>query len=97
MTFTIDEIKTKSKKVFEKNDFVEKAYIFGSYANETANDDSDIDFVIEYNNNVGIKFYGLYPDLQDTFNKNVDILTVNEFNDLKPFSMKRERILIYER
>lgn len=32
MIYTIEQIKNKSKEVFDNQDFVKEAYLFGSYA-----------------------------------------------------------------
>ena len=42
----IEDIKKRSRHIFESSDFVEEAYLFGSYARGEATPESDIDFMI---------------------------------------------------
>lgn len=60
MIYTIEQIKNKSKEVFDNQDFVKRAYLFGSYARGEATEKSDIDFMIVLNRTVGMEFFGLY-------------------------------------
>lgn len=95
--YTINEIKEKSKNVFQNADYVEKAYIFGSYARGEAKKDSDIDFMVCLNRDVCGDYLGLYPDLEDEFSKNVDVLTEKECMRIMPKSIERDAVMIYER
>lgn len=58
MIYTINQIREKSKNIFDKQDFVKEAYLFGSYARGEATENSDIDFMIVLNRKVGIEFLG---------------------------------------
>ena len=44
--YTISEITSLSAPIFKKNK-ITNAYIFGSYAHGTANETSDIDFLVD--------------------------------------------------
>lgn len=98
---SIDEIIEKTKPIFDDEEFsfVDKVYLFGSYARNEANENSDIDFMICLSSydGVGLNFYGLYPKLQEATNKNVDVLTENEVESLKNKLIYREMICIYDR
>lgn len=54
-------------------------YLFGSYARGTANEDSDIDFLV---NTTGkeltslLRLGALYCDLEEAFDKSIDLITV---------------------
>lgn len=97
IVFTTEEIKNKSKSIFDKYDFIERVYLFGSYAKNTATADSDIDIVVKLKNNVGMELYSLYDDFENNFNKSVDVLTENEIISIMPKSYAKDRVLIYEK
>ena len=82
---------------FEASDFVEEAYLFGSYARGEATPESDIDFMIVLSRSVGLDFFGLYHFLSEEFDKNVDVITEREALEIMPESIERDKIKIYER
>ena len=49
--------------------------IFGSYARGEATDDSDIDVLVNFNGRIGLGFIKLAHDLEDIFNKKIDLVT----------------------
>lgn len=95
MIYTIEQIKNKSEEVFDNQDFVKEAYLFGSYARGEATEKSDIDFMIVLNRTVGMEFFGLYHFLQKEFQKDVDVLTEKEAYDIMPESIERDKVKIY--
>ena len=95
--YTIEEIKNMSREMFSRRDFIEKAYLFGSYARNTADKNSDIDIVVSLNSPVGMKLYSLYDEIENVFGKNSDILTENEILNIMPRTYERDRVLLYER
>ena len=95
MIYTIEQIKNKSKEVFDNQDFVKEAYLFGSYARGEATEKSDIDFMIVLNRTVGMEFFGLYHFLQKEFQKDVDVLTEKEAYDIMPESIEMDKVKIY--
>ena len=95
--YTIEEIKNMSREMFSRRDFIEKAYLFGSYARNTADKNSDIDIVVSLNSPVGMKLYSLYDEIENVFDKNSDILTENEILNIMPRTYERDRVLLYER
>lgn len=95
--YTIEEIKNKAKLLFVNKSFIDKVYLFGSYAKNKANPESDLDFVVTVNSPVGMKLYSLYDEINETFGKNTDILTESEIMSLMPNTYKKDRVLIYER
>ncbi|MCH8519724.1 MAG: nucleotidyltransferase domain-containing protein [Nanoarchaeota archaeon] len=80
---------------FNKDKFkefgVKKLILFGSYARDEQNENSDIDFLIEYEEN-----RGNYRDsldvlhlLEDLFNRKIDLGEIKSLrNELKPYIMK---------
>lgn len=94
--YTIEEIKDKSKNIFSKCDYIKKAYLFGSYAKQKADKNSDIDFIVCLNMPVGMKIYSLYDEINQEFGKETDILTENEIKKIMPKVYEQEKVLIYE-
>ena len=95
--YTIDEIKEKSTLIFKRYPYVEKAYLFGSYARNEATSKSDLDFyVIIQKNKTGMWVGELLVDLQEEFDKPIDLLTQNEIKSLYIEHIKNEEVFIYE-
>ena len=49
--------------------------LFGSYVNGTANEDSDVDIVVEFQRPIGFKFVELAEYLEHLLGRKVDVLT----------------------
>ena len=90
-------ISSKCAKVFDNVDFVQKAYLFGSYARGEAKPESDLDFVIVLNREAILEFFALYDLLQDALGKNVDVVREEEALRIMPRTFERDKVLIYER
>ena len=68
---------------------VKRASLFGSYARGEADEDSDIDILVELDEDVSLfDFIGLKLDIEDAIGKKVDLV---EFSTIKPAF--RDRIL----
>jgi len=98
--FSIEEIKHIVVPIAKKYE-VDRVFLFGSYARGEADSTSDIDFVIDKGRLSGLKFAGMLGDLQDNFDKRVDLLTSSSLmkDDGYPsFRQKIERdmVVIYE-
>lgn len=93
----IDEIRKRSFKIFDNEKFVKRVFLFGSYARGEEKDNSDLDFLVETNKEVGLEFFGLYDYLQDEFQKSVDVITEDEANRIIGNKIKKDKVLIYER
>lgn len=66
---------------------VKKLILFGSYARDEQNENSDIDFLVEFENGRGLfkDYMGLSIFLEETFNKKVDLVKPHLVRDfLKP-------------
>ena len=96
--YSIDEIKHIVVPIAIKYD-VDRVYLFGSYARGEAVSTSDLDFVIDKGRLRGLKFAGMLGDLQERFDKSVDLLTSSSLIDGGGFKQKIEKdmIIIYER
>ena len=78
---------------------VMKAWLFGSFARGEEHPDSDVDLlvVIDHSRPVGLKFFGMWNDLEEMLDRKVDLV---EEGTLLPFareSANRDKKLIYER
>ena len=94
--FSLDEISKISMPIAEKHG-VAKLYLFGSYARKEVTEHSDIDLLIDKGNIRNLlDYFAFVSDLEDSFGKHVDVVTIT-CND-KEFVEKvmKEAILIYE-
>lgn len=78
---------------------VNKVWLFGSYARGEENADSDIDLMIDLDHSqpVGLKFFGMWNDLESLLGRDVDLVTEEGLADYARESYNRDKILIYER
>ncbi len=96
MTYTIDEIKKIATPIAQKYG-IKRLSLFGSYAREEANENSDIDFFIEKGSLKGlIQYNALIRELEEKFNLHIDLIT-SGIND-KEFlnKIQKEEIILYE-
>ena len=76
-----------------------KAYLFGSYVRGEANEQSDVDILIEldYSQYIGLAFVEMQLDLQDILSRKVDLVSERGLSKfIKPF-IEQEKELIYAR
>lgn len=78
----IEAILKAHKQELATRFFVEKIGLFGSYARNEQNEESDIDILVEFSRPVGFEFLDLKDYLETIFKSPVDLVTVNA---LKPF------------
>lgn len=78
---------------------VKKAYVFGSYARNEANKDSDIDIIVEldYDEPIGMKFFSFQPELENLLNMKVDLVTSDGLSKYVTPIIDNDKIMIYER
>ena len=70
----INELKELLTPVFQQNK-VKKAALFGSRARGDAREDSDYDFLVEFEPNAGWAYFGLPSELEEVLDKKVDTIT----------------------
>ena len=97
MSDILNTISQKCNPIFDNLDFVEKAYVFGSYAKGTNDDSSDIDIVVELNKTMDHNFFQLYPDLEKVTSKKIDIYSIDELDHRFLNSIRKDFKIIYER
>ena len=86
-------------KEYLKDKPVFKAYLFGSYAREDAQDDSDVDILLEldYSEHIGLEYVQMKIDIEKILKKSVDLVTEKALSKyIKPI-VDKEKVLIYEK
>ncbi|HEM3613119.1 TPA: nucleotidyltransferase domain-containing protein [Streptococcus suis] len=99
MVYTIEEIKEKVQPIAEKY-HLSKVYLFGSYARNEADENSDVDLAVDM---LGDDYFSVYCDYVDVFGDTVDILPVStllapqtNIGQLVKDNFLKERVLLYE-
>lgn len=84
---------------FFANKPVKKAYLFGSYAREEANDNSDIDIMVELDHStpIGMKFFMYRDELEFLLKKKIDLVSEGGISKYVRPTIEKEKILIYDR
>lgn len=81
------------------NQPVLKAWLFGSFARDEQTPLSDVDIlvVLDPSQRVGLKFFGMWNDLEVLLDRSVDLVTEGSLAPFAAESANRDKILIYER
>lgn len=76
---------------------VKRIGLFGSVANETQSDESDIDLIVQFNRPIGLKIMMLVEYLENIFGKRIDIITEEGLKNIrvKKVSSDIQRNIIY--
>jgi len=103
---TISEILVLSNKkenyikLFNDN-LVNEAYVFGSVVTDKFNNQSDIDFIINFQNisdpvELDEKWWNIYYGLKDIFKRNIDIISENNLkNEYFISEIQKTKVKIY--
>ncbi|RYC68751.1 MULTISPECIES: nucleotidyltransferase family protein [Spirosoma] len=67
-------LKTHKERLFTTYPLTSIA-LFGSYADGTASEESDIDIMVEFSRPVGFEFIDLTIELENLLHKKIDIVT----------------------
>ena len=94
MLYTIEEIKNIAIPIVKKYG-IASISLFGLYAKGNATIDSDIDFIIDKGDLIGINYFSLLSDLEDAFNCEVDLITTGYSNKEFLNNIKKDEILLY--
>ena len=98
LTPTTQETLIPKIREYMKTQPVQKAWLFGSYSRGEETPESDVDILVVFDDHVSLLGYArVHRLLEDTLQKNVDLV---EEGTLLPFavpSAEHDKILIYER
>jgi len=97
--YTIEQLKEKLAPIFI-NTKVQKAVVFGSYANGNATASSDIDIVIDSKSQLkGFDFFSVVADIEDALEKPVDVYEAHYLpdNSVVTKAVNAGSVIIYER
>ena len=75
---------------------VKRAYLFGSYARHEADQDSDVDLLVEldYSRHIGLGFVQMKFDLEEQLHKQVDLVSSQAVSHhLLPFIAKDTQLI----
>ena len=75
---------------------VRRVYLFGSYARNDQTEDSDIDLRVDKGNARGLQLAFLLTDLEDAFNKKIDLVTTGALSDSFLNMISKDEVMIYE-
>ena len=93
------EVMTQKIAEYFKTQPVLKAWLFGSYSRGEERPDSDVDILValDYSQPIGLRFFGMWKDLEEMLNKDVDLVTEGSLMPYAEKSANHDKILIYER
>lgn len=95
--YTLNEIRAIAAPIAKRYG-ISALYLFGSYARGEATPHSDLDFRIERGDLQDmLELGGLYSDLEEGFQKKLDVLTTQMLTPAFLNKIQREEVLIYER
>ena len=95
--YTLDEIRQIAAPIARNYD-IAALYLFGSYARGEATPESDIDFRVDRGDMKDLLSLGeLFCDLEDGFDKKLDVLTTQMLSPAFLQSIRPEEVLIYAR
>lgn len=95
----LDNTKLEEIKKYFRTRPVLRAYLFGSYARGQADNQSDIDILVDldYTQKIGLGFVQMQIDLEEILKTKVDLVSSNSLSKyIKPL-VDNEKELIYAR
>ena len=90
---------TKAIAEYFKTQPVLKAWLFGSYSRGEQTKDSDVDILVllDKSRPIGLKFFGMWNDLEELLGRKVDLVSDGTLLPFAQQSADKDKILIYER
>ena len=90
---------TKTIADYFKTQPVLKAWLFGSYSRGEQTKDSDVDILVllDKSRPIGLKFFGMWNDLEELLGRKVDLVSEGTLLPFAQESAEKDKILIYER
>ena len=90
---------TKTLAEYFKTQPVLKAWLFGSFSRNEQTPDSDVDIIVllDKSRPIGLKFFGMWNDLEELLGRKVDLVSEGTLLPFAQESAEKDKILIYER
>ena len=90
---------TKTIAEYFKTQPVLKAWLFGSFSRNEQKPDSDVDIIVllDKSRPIGLKFFGMWNDLEELLGRKVDLVSEGTLLPFAQESAEKDKILIYER
>ena len=96
MKLSLEEIRRRAVPIARRYG-IRRMGLFGSYARGEAHDDSDLDFIISAGQLRGlIQYYGLVYDLEDAFQRHVDVVTDGIEDQAFLNRIRQDEVVLYE-
>ena len=95
---TTNMIKTTVADYFKAQPVL-KAWLFGSFSRNEQKPDSDVDIIVllDKSRPIGLKFFGMWNDLEELLGRKVDLVSEGTLLPFAQESAEKDKILIYER
>ena len=76
-----------------------KAWLFGSFSRGEETKDSDVDIMVSLDKSkpIGLKFLGMWSDLEEHLGRKVELVTEGTILPFEQESVERDKILVYMR
>ena len=76
-----------------------KAWSSGSFSRGEETQDSDVDIIVALDKSkpIGLKFFGMWSDLEELLGRKVDLVSDGTLLPFAKESAERDKILVYER
>ncbi|MBU9908542.1 nucleotidyltransferase family protein [Prevotella copri] len=76
-----------------------KVWLFGSFSRGEETKDSDVDIMVSLDKSkpIGLKFFGMWSDLEELLGRKVDLVSEGTLLPFAQESIERDKILVYER
>ena len=90
---------TKAIAEYFKTQPVLRAWLFGSFSRGEERPDSDVDILVALDRSkpIGLKFFGIWGDLERMLGRQVDLVSEGTLMPYAAETANRDKILIYER
>jgi hypothetical protein len=91
----LEEIKTKltvHKNRLSEKYHISKLSVFGSYARGDQQENSDLDLLVDFKENIGIKIIDLADELEQIIGLKVDLISKNALKERYFMAIKKDLI-----
>ena len=74
-----------------------KAWLFGSFSRGEETQDSDVDIIVSLDKSkpIGLKFFGMWSDLEELLGRKVDLVSEGTLLPFAKESAERDKFLVY--